>query len=188
MPWPQISRAARTAVVQRLNTAGTGFNANLTLAMADAAIDTPVGWDLPIVFDSPSFNFWQADLNPTQIDSTSVSSYPSIALFTKRSANDNTEKFRLVAGPVNLILRFHGSWPNSKALPDFETTMDCVEEALYQTFNSDVPDVVSWATGPNILYNGDLAIVRSQLSKDGESWYQDLTASMVVEVFASTAS
>lgn len=188
MSWPKISRAARTAVLERLANISTGFNANLALAMADADIEPPIGWKLPIDFDSDSFNFWQADLKPDDKDSTSESTYPSIALFTKRSSNENAEKFRLMAGPVNMVLRFHASWLSSKALPDFETTIDCVEEALYQTFNSDAPDVVAWAVGPTILYNGDIAMIRSQLSKDGESWYQDLTASLVVEVFASTAS
>jgi hypothetical protein len=188
MPWSQISRGARTAVVERLANVSTGFNPNLALAMADADIEAPAGWKLPIVFEAPTFNFWQADIAPAELDPTSPVTYPSMALFSKRSANENADKFRLFAGPVNLTLCFFASWMSSKALPDFETIGDCVEEALVQTFNSDAPDIVSWATGPNILYNGDIAISRSKLSRDTESWYQDYVANLVVEVFANTAS
>ncbi len=188
MSWPKISRAARTAVVERLGNVTNGFNPNLVSAMADAAIEVPSGWKLPIVFSPPTFNFWQADIAPAELDPTSISSYPSMALFSKRSANTNMDKFRLFAGPVNLTLCFFASWMSSKALPDFETIGDCVEEALVQTFNSDDPAVVAWATGPTILYNGDISIARSKLSRDTESWYQDYVANLVVEVFANTAS
>lgn len=189
MSWPRISRAARTAIVERLANVTTGFNPNLLAAFADAGITAPRGWKIPIDFVGSSFNFFQADITPQDLDDTTVSTYPAMTLYTKRSDNQNLEKARMYTGPVIVKINFFASWISSKALPDFETVGDCYEEALFQTFNNTSnPAVVAWAVGPSLSYNGDLSIERSKLSKDGENWFQDYMATLIVDVFASSAS
>lgn len=186
MAWPQISRVARTAVVARLSDNATGFNPNLVTAMADADVEAPIGWRLPIDFGEGSQNFFQGDLNPEDIDSTTGSTYPALTLFSQKSANVNDEKFRLFAGPVLIKIRFFASWTSGSSLPDFETIGDCVEESFYETFNDNSPAIVQWSTGPNTLYNGEMSIDRSRLIKGGENWSQQFLVSLQMEVLASS--
>src|SRR5881394_893370 len=135
MPVPKISRLARTRIVERLAHNSTGFNAYFNAAIQDAAIDLPLGWKLPINFEAGSRNFFQGGINAFDLDSTSISTYPVITLYSLGASEQNNEKFRLFSGVVTFGLTVFCSWKSAKALPDFETPMDCVEEALYRTFN-----------------------------------------------------
>lgn len=188
MPWPKISRGVRLAVVDRLSNVINGFTPNLLLAIADAGIAVPDGWTLPIDFGVESLNFFQADIDPHDLDDTTPTTFPAMTVYSDRSANTNDEKFRLFAGPVTIHVRMFVSWTSSAALPDFETIGDCVEEAFYQTFNSSDPAVVAWACTDQFAYNGELAFARGKLSQDGESWFQDYGVSIAVDAYANSAS
>lgn len=180
MPTPQISRAARTRIQARLADVATGFNPYLVAAMADASLATPIGWKLPINFGAPSFNFFQADLTADELDETTNVTYPVITLFATGLVEQNLEKFRLFSGAVTFGLNVFLSWKSGRALPDFETAIDCVEEALLRTFNGS--PVSAWATDDQLVYNGEISCQRSGLSKATENWYQALASRLTVEV------
>ena len=184
MPTPQISRAARARIRQRLANVTTGFNPYLVAALADAGITAPAGWKLPIDFSSsPSLNFFEADLTADELDETSPITYPCMTLFALGATEGNLEKYKMFSGVVTFGLNIFCSWVSSRALPDFETVTDCVEEALYQTFNGSANP--AWATDSVLVFNGELSCQRSGLSKNAENWFQTLACKLTCEVHAN---
>lgn len=183
MPNIQVSRACRTAIIFRMANVSNGFTPRLLAALSDAAIALPTGWRLPILFDNSGRNFFNADIDPGDLDSTSSITYPAMALYALRAVNQNKEKFRAFSGEVEFGLNFFATWINSRALPDFETVMDCVEEALIGTFNAEL--TIDWSVGNSLVYNGDISIARSRLSKDSANWFQTLASRLTLEVHAA---
>lgn len=181
MPTPRISRAARIAIVSRLSNVTTGFTPNLVSRLADAGITPPIGWKLPISYDAGSFNFFQGDLSAQDLDNTSTITYPAQTLFSTGAVNNNREKFHMFAGTCVFGLNTMCSWKSGKALPDFETVMDCVEEALFITFNSQ--NNQAWATDDQLSYNGDLSLQRTKLSKGAENFYQAMIGRLTIDVY-----
>lgn len=180
----RISRQVRNAALTRLSDVSTGFNPRLTLALADAGLVLPYGFVLPIDFSPASLNFFQADIVPADIDTTSASTYPAMVLFSNRSRDAKLEKFNLFAGPVFISIKFFVSWINSRLLPDFETFGDCVEEAMYGTFND--PALRDWGNALGVVWNGDISFERSRLTQDAKNWLQSYHIPLTFELHVAT--
>jgi hypothetical protein len=180
-----ISRAVRIATKNRLAHASTGFTPRLETELATASFVAPPNFVLPIQFDGSGYNFFEADINPQDLDETSEVRYPFLTLFTPRSRNQNLEKFSLFAGPVAIQINVFASWMNESALPDFETFGDCVESAMYGTFNDqalrDWANIASIPGQANLVWNGNLAFERSRVIQAGENWLQSYSAQLAFE-------
>src|SRR6185437_11801779 len=110
MPVLQVSRAGRLAIVERLSDANTGFMPLFTAALADAGVEIPEDWVLPIDFTAGSTNFFQANITPDLIDQGSSMTLPLMTVFWRGSRNANLEKFFTFAGPVQFGINFFTTW------------------------------------------------------------------------------
>jgi len=170
----QISRAVRDAVRGRLKDASTGFNKNLADVASSYGIQA-----FEIRFGDPTRNFFQGNLAPESLDAAGIFDVPLILLYTANSANQNIQKFTLFSGVVTAVVEVYLEWRSARALPDFASLQDAVEDAMYKTFN-DSSIQGEWSGAVN--YNGDMAMVPSPVTMAGENWRQILKFQGTFEV------
>ncbi len=180
-----IGGSVRQAVFNRMADASSGFTVRLSTEIAAAALTPPVTFVLPIDFSPTSSNFLQDDVNPVDLEETGPITYPFLTIFTPESHNDDREKFSLFAGALSVKMNFFVSWPTTQPPRDTQTFSDCVEAAMYATFNDQ--NLRDWANvasrpGINIVWTGRMSFSRSPLRQtSGENWMQILTATLMFE-------
>lgn len=191
----QISRAARAAIKARLADTLTGFNPLILAAFADAGVDPPIGTRLPIDYSAGSYNFFQANIGPDQIQDSTALTLPFQTLFTMNTEDKQLEKFWTFSGSLVIGINCFWSWTANSVLNDMEVVGDCYEEALVQTFNSTAVDpagngryvIADWSQRANtqdmnLVYNGDISVRRGPLLMAGENWQQEFSAVLGLDV------
>lgn len=169
---PPISKLVRDAIRARLTVA---YESTLGSICLEYGINRPQAIDF---VDAKSPRFFQGYLHADSIEATAVKGYPLAILYTVNSANENLEKFHGFSGRVTTNLDIYLSWGSPRALHDFESLGDAVEETLYRVFND--PDWVDTYT--DFYYNGDINVVRRPLEQAAEHWRQAISARLVCQV------
>jgi hypothetical protein len=93
--------------------------------------------------------------------------------------NANLNKFNEFSGTVQLGLEFHFSWPESRALSNFDEIADLTEVTLLGIFHSD-----TWPaayTRP-LSFNGDIEMQRTPVVMASKHWRQTMATRMTFEV------
>jgi hypothetical protein len=170
---PQISKVVRDAVRDRM---AERFGAALTdVATLYGVTPFSIDWS-----PATSRNFFQGNLHPDDLERTSLSAYPLVFLYTERSANRNDVKYSTFAGEVTIALDFHLSWRRAGALRDFESLVDAVEDATFETLNG-----LDWVPGFGLVHNGDLAAERSPIETAAEDWRQTIHFRLTFDLVAA---
>jgi hypothetical protein len=164
-----ISKAVRDAVRERLADESIGFNTRFAELAGDYGVDL-----VSIDWGPHSRQFFQGALDRADLEDTTATRGPMVALYVARSANGNLQKFCTFSGTVTVGLDFHLTWRQSRAGRDYESLGDAIEEAIFRTFNE--------TEFGEVVYNGDLSLERSPVEKGGEHWIQTLTFAATFEV------
>ena len=168
----QISKRVRDQIRTFL-AASDGFNFTLESVSSTYGI-TPFS----INFGAGSFNFFQGQVDPRQLEATSVIKYPLICLFSQSIEDDNEQKFQLFSGKVNMILDVHMNFQPAKALLDFESMDDAIEDTIVQIMNRQSNQTWDMET----VYNGNVSLARFPVSLGATNWRQTLRFKLAFEV------
>lgn len=171
---PAISKPVRDAIRDRLADPVQGFNARHAAAAGAAGVPA-----ISIDWEATSKQFFQGYLSPEQIEETTAFRYPAFVLYTARAANQNRAKHHNFSGLVDAYLDVHLSQTAGKALPDFETALDTLEDVLFALFSS-----CEWTaayTKP-LCFSGQIETQRLPVAMDGRNWRQTLRLRMIFNV------
>jgi hypothetical protein len=185
MPTPlQVSSAGLAASLKRLSDTNTGFMPLFTTALADAGIEIPEDWVLPIDFMPGSTNFFLADITPALIDQGATMTFPLMTLFWRGSRNANLEKFFSFSGPVNFGINFFTTWEAQNPYPNMAAIASAYEASILSTFNA--PAIADWSQQAKmqLVYNGDLQIEPGPILMGGESVLQCYYGSLGMDIHA----
>jgi hypothetical protein len=185
MPSPlQVSSAGLAAALRRLSDANTGFTPLFTTALADAGIEIPEDWILPIDFTANSTNFFQANITPDLIDQGATMTFPLMTLFWRGSRNANLEKFFTFSGPVQFGINFFTTWEAQNPYGNMAAIASAYEAAILSTFNA--PAIADWAqqTKMQLVYNGDIQIEQGPILMGGESVLQCYYGTLGMDIHA----
>jgi hypothetical protein len=173
-----MSKRCRDAVATHLADPTLGFNQTL-----DQCLQQPEYQSLePFVIDwgANSTNFFVGQISPEDLAEAEAVSYPCLRLWSEFGTNDNSQKFAIFAGRVDVFLAFDLSWHSG--VRDLETLADAVEDAMVRTFNE--PAAQTWH--PDVVYNGTISWRRSPVVKEGaEGWRQTIIFQLGFDVVSS---
>jgi len=166
-----IAAKVRQKVRERLADVSTGLNPNLIAVCADSnyAITRPMQID----FGASTKQFWQGEYDPRQLDSTTITNYPLLIVYTVNESNQNQQKWAgaRFSGSVTIIMQAWITWRNSKALRDSEVYGDAFVAAMFETFNAPSTAAHWQAVG----WNGGLTASRGPVDLAGEDFIQNIT-------------
>ncbi len=168
----QISKRIRDQVRTFLN-ASDGFNA--TYATVAAAYGVTA---FTIDFTGAGYNFFQGQVDPKQLESTTNIKYPLMCLFAMTAKDDNRQKFQEFSGVVTVGLDVHYSFTPGHALFDFESIGDALEDTVVQIMNRESNQVWDIET----VYNGEVSLTRYPLQLGAQNWRQTFRFLMTFEV------
>lgn len=182
-----IAAQVLTDVVGRLADPGIGFNAQLAATIAANTRYTAnaaflFGYEL--IFP-PNFVGFSPNvmLAPMPIDDWVATSPTSknallMQIYVISAPNDMSTKGLLFDGTVNIGIDCHITWPNSKALYDFDAPISAVEDTVVNIFNS-LSSIAYQVWSPGVIWNGRISIpARSAIRKAGGGWGQFTTMSL----------
>ncbi len=169
---PAISQRVRLAIKSQLADPATGFNGRFTTALQTYNADpTGIHWT-GINWSQGSRNFMYGRINPTKVDEgTGLIQYPFVTLDTLRAQHTNEVVSVTFAGPVTAVIDVHLGWDADGLLFDFASYGDALEDAMFATINN----LAKQNYGANILYNGRMAVQRSEIYPGGPNWRQSFT-------------
>jgi hypothetical protein len=177
---PQITKAARTALVARLGDPAYGFNA------AHAAIYSEYGLTAPIAVNwTPNApanvrQLYQSYHTDKDIVAAGIAKFPIVCVYGESAVNKDDEKFHQFAGVVQIAIDFFSSFKAEKALPSADDTIDSIEDALVTCINSQ-----SWtaANTSTVVYEGDIMFQRFAIKPDDQNWLQLLRTRLKFAVY-----
>jgi hypothetical protein len=167
---PEYASLVRDVVVAQLEDSGHGFNFQFALTAAAAGVPAFV-----IDWSATSFNFFEAQIDPVDIEGSTPMKYPIVTLATLSEDNTLREAFVTFSGSVSMELAIYLSFRKSGVPRNVEATMNAVTAALVRTFCD--PGAASTAnfTGP-VTYNRRISVKRTRLQTGAENWRAALKA------------
>lgn len=169
------------AVLARLSDPLEGFNATFN---DNAATFDGVAANMAIDFTSaPSKNFVLGDVDPSDFEQTSPFTYPMLTLFATRVRNTNRVKFNTFSGIVTCGFNVFVTWRNNNVKRDFESYAHAVTSTGLWIMNRarlSEPSDQDW--GLNVVYNGDVEVVRSAVKPGKDNWFKQIGFQMTFEV------
>jgi len=166
---PQISKYVRDAVKAQLAADTTGLNDRLAALWTSYSLDSGDLWKVDWSAESANFLFGRPAI--TAIEASSVMTFPFVAIDAIRAQNTNRVKFATFAGPVQVAIEVHHSWPQSAVINDFASYVDATEDAMISALNDQ--NAQFWP--PNLLWNGNVAVQRGPLAFGARNWLQTVS-------------
>jgi hypothetical protein len=166
-----LSRLARNAVKARFAAAWESkLDAIVAtfgdVSAADKARLAQIDWT------ASSKQVFMGQVSIEAIENTTAKKWPVVILFAAELNHDGLEKFANFSGSSVVNLEFHFSWIKSAALPNFDETMDLIEEAVLGVMHDK-----SWlgALDDGLTYTGQMSATRGAVQESGENWTQAIS-------------
>lgn len=162
----EYSQQVRDRVIAQLADSTLGFNAHIA-AIAEVHGIRPFALD----FSENSKNFFETNMDPDEIETSSPLKYPLATLCTVSSNNTHRSMFQTFSGAVNMALTIYITWATPRAPQNTERLANAVEAAVVRTFCN--LDAMGNFTGP-VSYDRVLGASRTPVQIGGEHWRQPL--------------
>jgi hypothetical protein len=170
-----ISNHIRTTIGTILANDNVGFNPILQAICTDYNAKP-----FTIDYSPKSRNFFQGYFGPKVLMNTTNVKFPVQCLYTIRTQNQNTEKFAVFSGAVQLGIDTYISFSKSGAPGEPDALGDAVEDTLINLFNSSA----NLHMFGNVTYNGDISTTRGPMADDGSNWLQLLQTRLTFDYTA----
>lgn len=165
----QVSASARAALYARLS---ARFNTLLATVAPDYGVQ-PFTINFTDVPRSP--NFFLGQLDPGELEETTVYKLPLMALYSVQSGNQTLNKPAFFSGVVRIGLDVWLSWRGGNAYQDFESLGDAVEDVM-NTISNELA---------NLGLVARMGLDRGPLKPaEQQNWVQLLRFSFLFEVIA----
>src|SRR4051794_30540442 len=162
----EYSQQVRDRVIAQLSDGTLGFNAHIAAIAADYGIQP-----FTLNFSEGSNNFFETNIDPDEIETSSPLKYPLATLCTLSSENIHRSMYQTFSGAVNMALTIYITWPVPRVPQNTERLANAVEAAMIRTFCN--PQAMGNFTGP-VTYNRVLGASRAPVQIGGEHWRQPL--------------
>lgn len=166
-----LSGQVRAGLYNRL---AASFNTKLAEAARQFSIQ-PFTIDFASAPKSPNFFFGQLD--PDDIEDSSVFKYPLMTVYTLQSADKNSPKPATFGGAIRGHVDIHLSWRGGNATIDFEALGDALEAVMWSIFKD--PTAQNWGLNIGLAQMG---LDRGPHRFGAENWRQLLRFTFLFEV------
>lgn len=183
-----VGAAVLAQLFSRFSDSVSGWNATFNALAPFYGVPADMAIDF-VGAQGRSKNFVKANIRPDDWISTSSFEFPLLALFIKQSRNENLQKFMQFSGTVTAGIMVLLSFENARVVIDFDSIASCVEETIYTVMNRariSSPGDQDWnnlldGVG-DVVYNGDVDVIRMPLARGDEMWGLPISASAEFQV------
>lgn len=168
----QYCGQVRDVVHAQLSDVTRGFNVQLGVTAAAAGVQP-----FEIDFSDTSRNFFEANINPEDIEGSTPFKYPLASLYIPGEGNTLDQAFITYSGVVRVVFTVYLSFNVSGIPRNVEKTTNAVSAAIVRTFCDSSAAASANFTGP-VTYNRKIQIARSRLIMGAENWLLALTATL----------
>jgi hypothetical protein len=164
-----ISKIARDAVLGRFRRA---WLSKLNAALPDypEVSDTDKSQLQAIDWGGSSRKqVFRGQINVDSLENSSAISWPLVIVYSSDLNHDGVEKFVTFSGSSVVNLEFHFTWLKGAALPNFDETMDLIEDSVIRVLHDK-----AWvgALDSGLSYRGEISSQRGQVQDGGKHWVQ----------------
>jgi hypothetical protein len=161
---PEYAGQVRDVAVAQLEDVTRGLNVQLAITLGAAGL--PV-----FAFDwsATSINFFEVQLDPGDIESTTPLKYPLCTLSVLQEDNQLDQTYITFSGQIVMELCLYISFIQSGVPRNVEKTLNAVTAAVIRTFCDSSAAATANFTGP-VTFNRKLAVKRSRLQMGAQNW------------------
>lgn len=125
----------------------------------------------------PGSNFFQGQIAPQIIDANDSSEYPICLVYSVSAEDTHIVNPAEFGGIVRVGVEFWESFELDLIPPDVESSADAIEDAMYETFNSQQYYGLTAASG--FVYNNEMNVTRGPLMVGGENYLRQSRYSLI---------
>jgi len=168
----QYSGQVRDTVLAQIADDTRGFNAQIAVTMPAAGLQPfTIDWN-----PDKSLNFFEANMNPEDIEATTPFRYPVATLYTPDEEDTLDQAFITYSGSVRMALSIYLSFLPSGIPRTIERSQNAVAAAIIRTFCDPSAAAQANFTG-TVNYNRRIRISRIKpFMGSGQNWLSGVTA------------
>ncbi len=137
-----------------------------------------------ISITSPGANYFTGQIDPRVIDATGYAKYPLCQVYNVTARDTHIVSPAQFGGIVQVGVDFWESFPDEGPPADVESSAEAIQDAMYQTFNSQ--DYYGLLAESGASYNNEMACQFGQLAPGGENWVRLSRYTLTFRVISGT--
>ena len=178
-----ISHLVREFAVSRIGDTSTGFNYWIAQVW-NPTYGLPVSTVPSINTSSPGTNFFVGQVRPELLEASGYNEYPACMVYNVSASDTHIVSPAQFGGVVQVGVDFWMPFETEEVPSDVETPCEAVQDAMYQSFNSQT--YYGLWVGQPYTYNNEMSTAFGPVTPGGPNWLRLVRFALTFRVFNGT--